>query len=211
MPIEVTKPEVFIIESLTFEDENLQRFEGSFLSQILRLAGKEPKYYYIRTEKELRKVLKLFQQSGYRYLHISCHGSKKSIYTTLDVIPFSRFGKLMRPYLKNKRLFISACSAVNSQLARNIIPSSRCISIIGPFTDVEFRDAAIIYASFYHLMFKKDPKRMTRSDVILILKKVADTFGISFNYCSISRKYGFRIDKIPPRKRMERIHASSEK
>jgi hypothetical protein len=91
MPIKVTKPEAFIIESLTFEDENLQRFEGSFLSQILHLAGKEPKYYYIRTEKELRKILKLFQQSDYRYLHISCHGSKKSIYTTLDEIPFSRF------------------------------------------------------------------------------------------------------------------------
>jgi len=206
MPKKATKAEVFIIESLTFDDEKNKRFEGNFLSQILHLAGKKPKYYYIRTKKELRRVLELFQRSAYRYLHLSCHGSEKSIHTTLDEIPFPRFGQLVRPYLRNKRLFVSACSAVNTQLARNVIPSSGCLSIIGPATDVEFRDAAIIYASFYHLIFKKTPKKMTRSDLITILQKVADTFEISLNYFSASKRYGIKGDRIRPRQKIVRIY-----
>jgi hypothetical protein len=121
MPKKVTKADVFIIESLEFDDEKDERFEGKFLSQILHLGGKKPRYYYIRTKKELQKVLELFEQSAYRYLHLSCHGSETSIFTTLDCISFREFGQLVRPYLRKKRLFISACSAVNSQLARNII------------------------------------------------------------------------------------------
>jgi hypothetical protein len=85
-------------------------------------------------------------------------------------------------------------------------PSSGCISIIGPVTDVEFRDAAIIYASFYHLMFKKSPSKMTRGDVMSILQKVADTFGISLNYFSISRKYGFKGNRISPGKKIVRMY-----
>lgn len=210
MPKRVTKADVFIIESLEFDDEKDERFEGKFLSQILHLSGKKPKYYYIRTKKELKKVLELFEQSAYRYLHLSCHGSKTSIYTTLDRIPFQKFGQLVRPYLRKKRLFISACSAVNSQLARNIIPSSGCISIIGPVTAIEFRDAAIVYASFYHLMFKKSPSKMTRGDVMSILQKVADTFEITLNYFSISKKYGFKGDQIRPRKEIVRIYPTAK-
>lgn len=205
-----TKADIFIIESLEFSDEVDNTLEGKFLSHILHLGGKKPKYYYIRTEKELKKVLNLFRQSAYRYLHLSCHGSETSISTTLDSISFRKFGQLMRPYLRNKRLFISACSAANSQLARNIIPSSGCISIIGPVTDVGFHDAAIIYASFYHLMFKKRASKMTRSDVTSILQKVADTFGISLNYFSISRRYDFKGDRISPGKKMVRIYPVSK-
>ncbi len=66
-------PEVFIIESLHFDDENESRYEGSFLSQILHLGGKKPLYYYIRTKRELTEVLRIFKASGYRYLHFSYH------------------------------------------------------------------------------------------------------------------------------------------
>ena len=205
-----TKADVFIIESLEFADEVDNTLEGKFLSHILHLGGKKPKYYYIRTEKELKEVLKIFRQSAYRYLHLSCHGSEKSIFTTLDSISFRKLGQLIRPYLRRKRLFISACSAVNSQLARNIIPSSGCISIIGPVTKVGFPDAAIVYASFYHLMFKKRASKMTRSDVMSVLQRVADTFGISLNYFSISEKYGFKGDRISSRKKMVRIYPTSK-
>jgi hypothetical protein len=50
----MSNPNVFIIESLKFSDEKKDRFEGKILSQILHLGGKESKYYYIRTEKELK-------------------------------------------------------------------------------------------------------------------------------------------------------------
>ena len=128
----MTKANVFIIESLDFDDEQDNQYLGRLLSQILHLGGKESAYRYVQTEDELEKALRLFGASRYRYLHLSCHGSKKSISTTLDDIPFPKLGKLLKPYLRKKRLFISACSAVNEDLAKAGIPSSRCTSIMGP-------------------------------------------------------------------------------
>ncbi|WP_456473777.1 hypothetical protein [Candidatus Pyrohabitans sp.] len=195
-----SKPNVFIIESLRFSDEKHNRFEGKFLSQILCLGGKETEYYYIRTKKELEEVLNLFDESNYRYLHISCHGTNSSLSTTLDELSFSKFGKLIRPHLTEKRLFISACSAVNDNLAREIFPNSKCYSLIGPREDILFHDAAIIWASFYHLIFKENPKAMSRRNILPILKKVTNTFEVSLNYFSINKsKKGYKRKKIEPK------------
>jgi hypothetical protein len=53
-----TKPEVFIIESLTFEDEENEHFEGRLISKMLALSDKECEYYYIRTKSELTRQLR---------------------------------------------------------------------------------------------------------------------------------------------------------
>jgi hypothetical protein len=196
----MTKADVFIIESLSFDDEKNNRFEGKFLSQILHLGGKESIYYYIRTKKELKEVLKIFRKTGYRYLHLSCHGDTASIHTTLDNISFLEFKKLVRPYIEGKRLFISACSAVNDYLAKTVIPSSKCFSIIGPAEDILFSDAAIIWASFYHLVFKDEPKKMKREKILSSLKNIANTFEVTLNYFSISKrsKKGYKRTEISP-------------
>ena len=68
---------VFVIESLEFDDEKENRFEGKFLSQILNMSGIESAYYYIRTRRELERILEIFEESEYRYLHFSCHGTSK--------------------------------------------------------------------------------------------------------------------------------------
>lgn len=194
-------PNVFIIESLDFEDEKNNRFEGKFLSQILQLGGKESLYYYIRTKKELQKVLEIFENSDYRYLHISCHGNKNSLFTTLDNLPFSEFATLINPHLNEKRLFVSACSAVNDDLAEVIIPKSGCFSLIIPINDIGFHDAAIIWASFYHIMFKENPNRMKRKDILPALRNIVNTFEISLNYFSNSispyKKTIIKPKKIP--------------
>ena len=192
----MSKPKVFIIESLCFDDENNQRFEGEFLSQILHLGCKKSKYYYIRTKKELKKVLKIYKKSNYRYLHISCHGNATSIWTTLDGIKFPEFAELLRPYLKKKRLFISACSAVNDNLAKLVIPPSGCYSLVGPNKEIGFNDAAIVWASFYHLIFTENTKKMKRVDILSILKKVKNTFGASLNYFAISASSSKGYKKI---------------
>ena len=44
-----TEPEVFIIESLRWTDELSQWSEGRILTDIMRLGGKDPIYYYVRT------------------------------------------------------------------------------------------------------------------------------------------------------------------
>lgn len=185
----MSKPSIFIIESLTFEDEENERYEGKFLSHILSLGGIETLYYYIRTKKEFKEVLKKFHDSKFRYLHITCHGDKKSLSFTLDDILHEEFGRLTKVILNKKRLFLSACSATNRHLAENIILYSGCYSVIGPSNDIYFDDAAITWAAFYHLIFKANNKGMKRINILPTLKTLVKIFDIGMNYYSISKSH----------------------
>lgn len=198
MKQKTTEPKVFIIESLEFDDEEKGRYEGSILSDILRLSGIQTQYFYIRTSKELNEVLDIFQKSGYRYLHISCHGGENSIWTTLDEITYDELGLSLKNKLEKKRLFLSACSVVNKDMAKKIIPQTKCYSIIGPARDIGFNDAAIMWASFYHLMFKENSTSMIREGLLKNLQKVVDTFGEPLNYFSISKSREFKQNSIKP-------------
>jgi len=196
----MTKPEVFIIESLRFDDEKNNRYEAKIISNILELNEKNSEYYYIRTKRELREVVGIFHESEYRYLHLSCHGSPKSMATTLDQIAFAELGEILRPCMKKRRLFVSACKMVNSELAEAIIPGSGCYSVVGPSQDVAFSDAAILWASFYHLMFTHDSCAMRRSELLKHCRHVATLFGVPLSYYSSSRsaESGFKFERIEP-------------
>lgn len=177
-----TLASVFIIESVSFVDEEESRLEGDILSQILQLSGKRSEHYYIRTKKELEAVLGKFGASGMRYLHISCHGNSDSLFTTLDHLPFDELGPLLVPYLKERRLFVSACEAVNRDLAEAVMPDSGCYSIIGPARDIAFGDAAVMWAAFYHLIFKQNAKVMKGADIRHILERLIETFSTPMTY-----------------------------
>jgi hypothetical protein len=177
-------PSVFILESLTLDDERAERREGHLLYEMLHLADKPADYRYIRTKQELIAMLQQFDDSGKRYLHISCHGSDMGISLTLDDMPFAEFGKIVRPYLKDRRLFFSACSVATKELARSIMSREGCYSVIGPTNNVYFHDAAIMWAVFYHLVFKANRKAMNRDRVSAALQKVCNTFGTSVRYFS---------------------------
>ena len=182
-----TIPNLFIIESVSFEDEKGGLFEGQFLSDILNLGGKETIYYYIRTKAELIAVLDIFYESKYRYLHFSCHGGNSAIHTTLDEITFLEFGDLVEFCLLKRRLFLSACSVVNRNFALEVIPRSGCWSVIGPTKDIYFDDAAIFWASFYHLVFEIEQARMTRKAILKASVKAQLTFGLDMTYYSASK------------------------
>ena len=110
------------------------------------------------------------------------HGNKKSLGTTLDDLPFSELSFILQNCLDNKRLFISACSAVNNSLATEIFGLTDCYSIIGPHKDIDMDDAAIFWASFYHLMFKQNKRSMKRSrlEQTLIDLAKAHKFPVTF-------------------------------
>ena len=190
------KKGVFIIESLEFRDEKLDRYEGKFLSRILKLGGVKTQYYYIRTSQELEEVLKIFKETEYRYLHFSCHGSEESIETTLNSIAFDLFSEFVTPVLDYKRLFISACSSVNKNLAKELFPFCKCYSLIGFENDVSFNDAAITWASFYHLILKNDKMRYDK--ISPILESISKLYSIPINYfqASQSAKRGFRLKRF---------------
>ena len=193
-----SKSDVFIIESLSFDDENEKLHEGEILSNILKLNGKEPIYYYIRTANEFDHILDIFENSKYRYLHLSCHGSENSMQTTLDSIGFDELEAMLAPCLDYRRLFLSACSMVNESLATKLMANTKCHSVIGPGDKVAFTDSAIFWASFYHLMFVENFESMVMKDIQSSLKKLAALFDVPINYYSSSteNKQGYSFRKI---------------
>ena len=189
-----TKPEVFIVESLEWEDEKENRFEGKILTEMLGLGGKHPLYYYVRTRRELVKVLGMFRRSKYRYLHLSCHGNSTSIATTLDNIKFGDLGQLLHRSLKGRRVFMSSCETVNDRLAAALIPKESCRSVSGPTEDVRFNDAAILWASFYHLAFNRDEEGMTGDSIRGFLEPLSELFGVPVAHYALdlSLEEGYR-------------------
>jgi hypothetical protein len=198
----MSEAEVFIVESLSFEDEAQQRFEGRIISEILALSGKECAYYYIRTKRELEEVLRRFSALRYRYLHLSCHGNEDSLYTTLDRIPFREFGQLIAPYISKRRLFLSACSATNRSFAENVMSGSGCYSILGPAQDILFSDAAVLWASFYHVMFRADSTAMRYGAVKAKAQEVADMYRVALTLIDHNGAPPgeYRLKKLKPRK-----------
>ncbi len=194
-----TTPHVFIIESLKLDDEKKERFEGCVLKHILGLSGKESAYYYIRTRRELEKMVALFAKSGFRYLHISCHGNTTQMATTFDRLSFPELGRILRPHLRGRRVFLSACEMTTRNLADELLlHGSGCYSVIGPSEKVYFSDAALLWSSFYHLVFRTNDEIMKRKWVLTHLQSTATLFGVRMNYFSASKTKGVRATAVAP-------------
>jgi hypothetical protein len=186
MENEKTVPNVFIIESLGFEDEKDGLYEGEIISKILNFSDIKHQYFYIRTKQEFKHVIGLFEESNYRYLHISCHGNKNAISTTLDIIEFNELALILENVLDRKRLFISACSSVNQNLADKLLSVSECFSVIGPNKKINMGDAAIFWAAFYQLMFKNNRSAMKRDGLENTLKKLNNVYNLPLKYFATS-------------------------
>lgn len=137
-------------------------------------------YKYIRTSRELEVMVERFRsKSRFRYLHMSCHGNDSELGLTLDTVPFDdlvqKFG-----LIEKRRLFVSACPVCNDRLAYSLAPTD-LLSLIGPSEDVEFDDAAIFYAAFYHMIFNADKDHMKNHQVELALDKLTGLLGIGVN------------------------------
>ncbi len=190
-----TIPELFIIESLTLKDEEKKRREGEILSRMLNLSGKtKTRYFYIRTKRELEEIIDIFDESQYRYLHLSCHANKTEMSTTLDDISFEDFGSMLGPCLENRRVFVSACEMANRILAKQLLQDTGCYSLIGPAKAINFDDAAAFWVSFYHLMFKANEQGMARKNLQWCITELSALFDEPVNYYSTSRsmKQGFK-------------------
>ena len=184
-----TKPEVFIIESLDPDDEGNGRFEGSIISRILKLHGKSPKYRYVRTRAEFEKAVSQFGKSRYRYLHISAHAEPEGMCTTnQDEIDYDELAEILNPHLRGRRLFLSACSMVHEDLAKEIIPDSGCYSVVGPNEDILFSDAAILWSAIYHLMFSENNMAMNHAVLKKHLRNTTNLFDVDISYFSKSKK-----------------------
>ncbi|MCT8999935.1 hypothetical protein NYR58_16220 [Chelativorans intermedius] len=182
-----TIPELFIIESLTLEDEKAGRQEGELISRMLRLGGKtRTQYYYIRTEVELEEMIDLFDESNYRYLHISCHANSHGMALTFGDLSFSKLAGMLNPCLEDRRVFVSACEMANESLAAAILRETGCYSLIGPKRSIRFSDAAAFWVAFYHLIFKANKLSMKRETLRRRITELSAIFEEPINYFASS-------------------------
>lgn len=179
-----TTPDVFIIESLRFENEEAGHPEGHFISHILRLAGRQAKYYYIRTRKEFEEILDKFEDSEFRYLHLSCHANKNGIELTLDDLSIDELAELLRPVIDKRRVFLSACQLATPKLATALMRGNECYSVIGPSRTIDVDETALFWASVYHIMFRDEAKSMKRKDLRACVAKTSALFGVKMRYFS---------------------------
>lgn len=152
---------------------------------------KRSSYHYIRTRRELERIATVFGKSGFRYLHISCHGNEDTMATTFDHLVFAEVGAILRPHLRGRRVFLSACDMTNRDFASELLMDSGCHSVIGPAEAVAFSDAALLWSSFYHLAFRTNEVVMQREWVLAHLKSTASLFQLRMNYFSSSRSKAF--------------------
>ncbi|MBL8705967.1 MAG: hypothetical protein JNM30_14040 [Rhodospirillales bacterium] len=178
-----TKPEVFIIESLTLNDEKKKRQEGDLIARMLQIAGKSgTQYFYIRTRRELEEIVDEFDDSCCRYLHISCHANRHGMATTFDDISYADLGQMLSPCLDGRRVFVSACEMATENLAAEILNGSGCYSLIGPKHKIRFDDAASFWVAFYHLMFKANQRKMNRDTLRRRIKELSVIYEEPVNY-----------------------------
>jgi hypothetical protein len=192
-----TLPDVFIIESLDPDDEGNGRFEGSVVSHVLRLHGKSPIYSYVRTREQFEQAVLEFGKSNYRYLHISAHAEPEGMCTTnQDEIDYDELADILAPHLKGRRLFLSACSMVHEDMAKEIIPKTECYSVVGPREDIPFTTAAVFWPALYHLMFTIKDTAISHKTLKDNLSRVSDLFDTEIGYFSKSKnlKRGYTSD-----------------
>ncbi|MES1940075.1 hypothetical protein T5B8_07518 [Salinisphaera sp. T5B8] len=189
-PTQHTKPEVFIIESLRIGDEEKDYFEGKVLYKILRMCGKNPVYYYCRTKAELELLLLMYRESGYRYLHLSCHGGPASLETTLDSIQYAEFAEMLDGLLKNRRLFVSACEAGNELFSTVVSARNKGMySIAAPRTPIRFDHAVALWSAFYVRIFSLGETAMRRKGINNELKKLCGLFEVELHLSYYNAKY----------------------
>ena len=184
-----TMPEVFIIESLLQDDHQEGRCEGDLISRILTMGGRKPIYRYTETRQAFKDAIQEFGNSEYRYLHISSHGAEDHFLFQFGEIYFTEFNGLIKPILNDRRVFISACEAVNHknhELANAVLRDTGCYSLIGSAEEINFDAAAIFWANFYYLAYKdqgEDESVTIKRDLIrTLLRALTGLYRLKLNY-----------------------------
>ena len=192
---------VFIIESL----KDCEYFDGKVLEGILKLSNVKVEYRRVYDKKELKNQLEEFSESGFRYLHISCHATNEILDLSHDTVFYEEFEELIADKVEDKRIFLSACDIGNRKFASMLIKHG-AFSVIGSPIELRFDKAALFWASFFHIVTEIDKSTMKRFGIKFALKSCVDLFNIPINYYSFvenNRKNKMRRLKIRPNHKLD--------
>ena len=178
-PANITKPETFILESLSQEDEAKERLDGKVLYDVLRMQGKKPIYYYFRTQAELVKFSDIFRKTGYRYLHLSCHGNETHLQFTFSQCDYKTFADIFSKKIHNRRLFVSGCNLGNINFANEVFAKNGGMySVTAPRKKVFFDQSTAFWPAFYYMMHAWDSSNMKKKRLQHVLTRLSSIFEI---------------------------------
>lgn len=153
------------------------RLDGKVLYDVLKLQGKNPLYYYFRTQRELIEFAKIFRESGYRYLHLSCHGSEEIVQYTFGESTYADFAAIFEKKLHNRRLFVSGCNLGNMNFAKAIFDKNGGMySVTAPMKKVYFDQSISFWSAFYYMMHAWDSSAMKKQRLNQVFDQLATIF-----------------------------------
>lgn len=186
---------IFIIESLNIKDEDNERYEGEILKRFLKLMGVRVNYVYVRTKRELAYFLRIFEESDFKYLHLSCHGNENGIGMTLnEIVSFDEINNIFKYSHKKRRLFLSSCEVMNGDIGDCLEPI-KFMSIVGPTEKIAFSDAAIFWASFYHLILNEKKNGMDTKEIINVAYDLGNLYNVSIRVLSYNSEKECYIER----------------
>jgi hypothetical protein len=168
---------VYIIESPSDDDLQVERTEGKALFESLKLADCDAIYRLVKTKKEFDFAIEFIVEdffnkkgkfSAMPFIHISAHGDKGGIQlTSNELVPWSDFRTHLDkintaigfvPHFTNYSnnisrivLCFSACKGFNAFKIWNKTNHCPYQSVIGPIVDVDWSDCLTAFITFYHL------------------------------------------------------------
>lgn len=183
-----TLPDVFIIESLGIEFNG--GIQGRALAGALKAFEHFPRYREVSSKAEFRRALAEFKDSGYRYLHVSCHGDIVAgglILRNGELLTFKAFvdmiGELQLPLT---RLFLSACDVGATDRLANCLfanPKTRAVhSVLAPKESIDLTESLVFWVAFYGEMYMRSDRSMKDSDIIKIVQAASNCCQRKFSY-----------------------------
>jgi hypothetical protein len=89
-----------------------------------------------------------------------------NFHTTTEKIEATELAEILIPHVDRRRVFMSGCLAAAGEFAKALLEGGECFSVVAPIDSINFSDAAIFWATFYHLIFKKRPDEQEVPKVI---------------------------------------------
>jgi hypothetical protein len=112
-------------------------------------------------------------------------------------------GAVLAPYVNKRRVFFSACELGNERLAAALLKDTGCYSVVAPAQAIGFDQAALFWASLYHLMFRNEKQVMKQAELTRNLAAASSLFNVRMRYFSSSKSAarGFREERMQSEKR----------
>jgi hypothetical protein len=154
---------VLILECL---DESDPGSEGHFISHMLSLMEVPHQYIEVRTK---RQLIQLLQSSPYRIVHITTHGTTKSLrqnekfqglWTQEGTLKKADL-KQLQGHMKGYTVVSTACLSASSHFRKGFVEVTGCSHYIAPKGSPYFYDAVFFAHIFYHkhLILKRSVRR----------------------------------------------------